>query len=610
MALALASAAKISVKSSESAPASIELSTPEGGGHTCSISIGVDSNTGQPFLNSTCKFLSAGQGGPNPSSCQELYETGIRESGVYRFFEGTYTFGSAYCDLSGTIGGVAWTLLMRVATDTGYGWSASAWTTEGADGSHTDLEPAAASSNAKFNAYDHVKVHQLRFDNTADNVYTVAQPVAADDRGQKSLLELVQTVNQYELSVVVGQPNPIDLVYGGACGGFEATCPCTESACQCGHFCDGSSGRAANPWRINAGPDSRFRTRIGGTFSYTWGCGYSGGGASEAGFGTHDSWFGGFTHHHKGFGIRDAHDTDNLKCDGTGIGQMYKPALIWASEKAMGAPTASSCQELYDAGQRKSDVYQLVHGTYTFGSAYCDLSGTIGGVAWTLLMRVATDTGYGWSASAWTTEGADGSHTDLEPAAASSNAKFNAYDHVKVHQLRFDNTADNVYTVAQPVAADDRGQKSLLELVQTVNQYELSVVVGQPNPIDLVYGGACGGFEATCPCTESACQCGHFCDGSSGRAANPWRINAGPDSRFRTRIGGTFSYTWGCGYSGGGASEAGFGTHDSWFGGFTHHHKGFGIRDAHDTDNLKCDGTGIGQMYKPALIWASEKAMS
>lgn len=63
----------------------------------------------------------------------------------------------------------------------------------------------------------------------------------------------------------------------------------------------------------------------------------------------------------------------------------------------------------------------------------------------------------------------------------------------------------------------------------------------------------------------------------------------------------------GCKYNGGGASNAGFGTSDSWFGPFKHSNKGLGIRDAHDSNNLRCGGSGLGQHYRRGLIWGAEK---
>ena len=169
--------------------------------------------------------------------------------------------GAVYCDLSG-FGGMAWTLLMRVDADTSYGYPASVWTTEGGH-STTNLAPDSATSDAKFAAFDKLKVHQLRVENTQDKVHTILG-LGKTEAG-KSLLDIFKSADEAALTVLSGQADPVAVVNGGACAGWSS-CPCTEGQCDCGNYC----GADKLPWRLNAGPDSRFKVRIGGTFSYTW----------------------------------------------------------------------------------------------------------------------------------------------------------------------------------------------------------------------------------------------------------------------------------------------------------------------------------------------------
>ena len=89
--------------------------------------------------------------------CQGLYDKGDTESGVK-----TIGGNQVYCDMSLSVGGKAWTLLMTVASDSGFEYNNNVWTE---DNTFNVDNPSVAGVNAKYASFNTMSVTQLRLDN-------------------------------------------------------------------------------------------------------------------------------------------------------------------------------------------------------------------------------------------------------------------------------------------------------------------------------------------------------------------------------------------------------------------------------------------------------------
>ena len=197
-------------------------------------------------------------------------------------------------------------------------------------------------------------------------------------------------------------------------------------------------------------------------------------------------------------------------------------------------------------------------------------------------MKVANDATLSYGHAAWSTTELLNADGQADPTKK-ENAKYKAFNNMKVAYLRLDNMDRGTNSVLQPASANDRGSDTLFELMQRTSTTKLNLVSGQSTPGQL----ATGALVSTC--------------------GNPWSINGKGGSAFWQRIGGTFTSQWSCGYgsdSNGadtGAESAGFGLRDSTWGPFVHASKGFGTRQAHDYDN----SAGGGQVYANGAIWVA-----
>ena len=250
-------------------------------------------------------------------------------------------------------------------------------------------------------------------------------------------------------------------------------------------------------------------------------------------------------------------------------------------------PPMPSCQAYYDFGARDSGVRSLIG----LGDHYCDLSGSVGtgGVAWTLLMRVKDDKTFEYNNNVWTTSNTVNDGTPSDDASAVENAKYPAFNTMKVSLLRLHNYDLDLDTVLKPPASDI-GSTTLLSMLKRGSSTKLSVVSGAASPVELAIG-------------ES-----HTTSARHKYCGWPWNINGKGSNNFWQRIGGTFVGSWDCSYgsdSNGyatGAAAAGFGLRDNTWSPFNHAIRGFGIRQAHDSVAYP---SGKGQMYANAAIWAN-----
>lgn len=196
------------------------------------------------------------------------------------------------------------------------------------------------------------------------------------------------------------------------------------------------------------------------------------------------------------------------------------------------------------------------------------------------LFQVKADDTLHYAHAAWTSstllDGADGGD-----ATTKKNAKYPAFNDVKVGSLRLDNMDRGTHSVVQPASSTDRSVLSLLELMQRSTTTALTYRSGQPTPFMLATD-------------SSATSCG-----------NAWSINGVGNYAFWQRIGGTFASNWDCSYgtdSNGaktGAESAGFGLLDSQWGPFLNAKRGFGTRQAHDYDGV----LGGGQLAANGALW-------
>jgi hypothetical protein len=468
---------------------------------------------------------------------------------------------SHYCDMSEEKGeGVAWTLLMTTAADATLEYNSAYWTNSA---TYNANSPAAkAGVSAKYDAFNKMPVSALKLDNLDSGAYTILTlPKANKGSTMQSLFANGASI---PLTVYDGITTPLELASGE----------------------DGNSGKnkycGTYAWLINQKDGCcPFYMRIGGTFAGSWDCSYGNDknghqtGAASAGFGLRDDTWSPFSYATKGFGIRQAHDNAGYP---NGKGQIYRSGAIWGADQL---PVKPYCSILYDAGDRVSGI-KTIAGT----SVYCDLSGKVGGKAWTLLMNIKSDSFFHYSSSYWTSSETYNSATPTK--SAGTNAKYDTFNKMKVSKLRLDNPDLGTNTIVTPAASG----KTLLDMMKTGNSLVLNVDSGASSPVELATGkqGTSG----------SHAYCGKYA----------WLINGNKANRgaaFGQRIGGTFHGTWGCGYGSDAnnqptsASMAGFGLRDRTWSPYNYADKGFGIREAHDYTSQP---SGDGQKYSNGLIWA------
>ena len=240
---------------------------------------------------------------PRPWGCRDYFDGGDRVSGVKLVSDSSGVY-SVYCDLSGPR--QAWTLVMKVAADGTLHYKHTAWSSsvllnmkKASDGTTYPGDPsdpgdATTIANAKYEAFNRLRVGSLRLDNMNRGTHTVVQPSKPTDRNRYTLLELMQRAGSTALTFSSGESTPFKLVTGG-------------SVTTCG-----------NTWSINGRGGRNFWQRIGGTFSHQWQCNYgtdSNGantGAESAGFGLLDETWKPWVHAQKGFGTRQAHDYNTV----------------------------------------------------------------------------------------------------------------------------------------------------------------------------------------------------------------------------------------------------------------------------------------------------------
>ena len=245
---------------------------------------------------------------PPQWDCSDAYhKMDVRKSGVTYLSDETSGPYHAYCDLGS---GHAWTLAMKVKADSTLHYKHSAWTTtallDGDDGGD-----ATTKKNAKYPAFNLIKgITALKVVNLDSGEHTVLSLM--NNAGKHTLLELMQRSSTTALSPISGKTTPLNLAAGLTQG---STC--------------------GNAWNINGqSNEDKMYQRIGGTFTYTWGCNYgkdtngNSMGAEGAGFGLLDEQWGPFNHAKKGFGVRQAHDYTALS---GGSGQDYVNGAIYVA---------------------------------------------------------------------------------------------------------------------------------------------------------------------------------------------------------------------------------------------------------------------------------------
>ncbi|GMV41543.1 MAG: hypothetical protein AMXMBFR64_32590 [Myxococcales bacterium] len=476
----------------------------------------------------------------NPgASCKAIKAAnGSAASAVYWVTPNGGAAQQVYCDMT-TMGG-GWTLLMKAAGTT-FAWDSAHWTTAT---TYNDTSLSPTFEAAKLSTFNQMPVRELLIVSQAGNATRLALPE------QQTALALFQGGTTV-LTHVEGSATPGELINNKVWS-------------YCG-----------SPWRVNTKGAYAAYIRLGGWANYVWDCSYGADGAGQPtgahllGLGLLDNQWSPYTYNKKSFGIRDAHDQNNLN-----PGQLTSGALVYGREEGTVGPDTAlgtfekpgdSCRHILAEGASVGDgVYWVKTQAGAPYKAWCDMTNMGGG--WTLLLSTGANTTFAFDSALWTNTTL---LNDTTPVGTYTDSKLASFGDYPVTELLLKSANGGMTRLGMPT-------------LQTAR----ALFNGPTN---------------TLPLLEGAATPGQLINGKTwSYCGSPWRVNSQGAYAAYIRLGGWANYVWDCSYGNDGAGQPtgahllGFGLLDNQWSPFSYNRKSFGVRDAHDQNYLNPGQLSVG----------------